>query len=305
MSQGEAAAHRSVSFLCDCLGITRQGYYTHSRQESDLDVLRTSIVLYCQHIRADLMPRAGMRELYVMCRKHFCDRMTIGRDQCYDLFRANGLVLRKKKRPRTTDSRHNFHIYPDLLNVTPKLTARHFGELAVADITYVETDRGWAYLSLLMDAATRMIVGYKLHPTLETAGPLAALGQALDFYKSRGIATDGLIHHSDRGIQYCSNAYVNVLLGEKARISMTQTGDPLHNAMAERLNNTIKNGWLFDCEGKSFDEVEELIDKAVKVYNGDRPHQALGMRTPRQAMDEALLSCGAVSSPYGLLNSTA
>lgn len=251
------------------------------------------------------MPRAGMRELYVMCRNHFGEKMAIVRDQCYSLFRSNGLVLRKKKRPRTTDSRHNFYIYPDLLNVTPKLTAKRFGELAVADVTYVETDRGWAYLSLLMDAATRMIVGYKLHPTLERAGPLAALRQALGFYKSHGIAPAGLIHHSDRGIQYCSNAYVNVLLGEKARISMTQTGDPLHNAMAERLNNTIKNGWLFDCEGRSFDEVEALIDKAVKVYNGDRPHQALGMRTPRQAMNEALLSGGAVEESVGRRDSSA
>lgn len=305
MSQGEDAARRRISFLCDCLGITRQGYYNHTNKESELDVLRTSIVLYCQYILDNLMPRAGMRELYAMCRSHFGDKMTIGRDQCYALFRANGFVIRKKKRPRTTDSRHNYYIYPDLLNVTPKLVARRFGELVVGDITYVATDSGWAYLSLLMDAATRMIVGYKLYPTLETAGPLAALGQALDFYKGQGVPLERLVHHSDRGIQYCSNTYVDVLRGEKVNISMTQTGDPLHNAMAERLNNTIKNGWLFDCEGKDFKEVEKLIDKAVKVYNNDRPHQALGMKTPRQVMDRLCLACSAASSPYGLLCSTA
>lgn len=305
MSQRSVTPRGGVSFLCDCLGISRQGYYAHARSDSELDILRTSIVLYSQHIRAGLMPRAGMRELYIMCRNHFGDKMTIGRDQCYGLFRANGLVQRKRKRPRTTDSRHNFHIYPDRLNVSPKLVAQRFGELAVADITYVATDSGWAYLSLLMDAYTRMIVGYKLYPTLETAGPLAALGDALCFYKGHGVDTRCLIHHSDRGIQYCSNAYVDVLLGEKVQISMTQTGDPLHNAMAERLNNTIKNGWLFDCEGKSFDEVGKLIDNAVRVYNNDRPHQALGMRTPRQALEETILSGSAAPSPYGLLGGTA
>lgn len=294
-----------MSFLCDCLGISRQGYYTHTRTECELEILRTSVVLYSQHILSELMPRAGMRELYIMCRNHFGEKMTIGRDRCYDLFRANGLVQRKRKRPKTTDSRHNFYIYPDKLNVSPKLVAQRFGELAVADITYVATAGGWAYLSLLMDAYTRMIVGYKLYPTLETAGPLAALGDALSFYQKHGVDTRSLIHHSDRGIQYCSNVYVNVLLGEKVQISMTQTGDPLHNAMAERLNNTIKNGWLFDCEGKNFDEVESLIDKAVRVYNNDRPHQALGMRTPKQALQETLLSCRAVEEPVGRRAGTA
>lgn len=251
------------------------------------------------------MPRAGMRELYNMCCRHFGDKMTIGRDQCYNLFRSNGLVLRKKKRPRTTDSRHKFYIYPDRLNVTPKLVAQRFGELVVADITYVATNDNWAYLSLLMDAATRMIVGHKLYPTLETAGPLAALHQALAFYKGKEVDLQHLIHHSDRGIQYCSNTYVKNLKTNNISISMTQTGDPLHNAMAERLNNTIKNGWLFDCEGKSFSEVESLINKAVDVYNNDRPHQALGMRTPRQAMEEAILCCRDVSSPSGRINCTA
>ncbi|MBO5187273.1 MAG: integrase core domain-containing protein [Prevotella sp.] len=182
--------------------------------------------------------------------------------------------------------------------------AQRFGELAVADITYVATSTGWAYRSLLMDAS-RMIVGYKLYSTLETAGPLAALGDAICFYQKHGVDIRSLIHHSDRGIQYCSNAYVDVLLSEKVQISMTQTGDPLHNAMAERLNNTIKNGWLFDCEGKSFEEVECLIHKAVRVYNNDRPHQALGMRTPRQALQETLLSGRAVKEPIGRRAGTA
>lgn len=277
-----------MSQLCRCLGITRQGYYFQRDVESELDVLRTSIVLYSQYIRQELMPRAGMEILYAMCREHFGEKMEIGRDQCYDIFRANGLTLRHPRKPRTTNSNHNFYIYPDLLNTSPKFVATRFGELVVGDITYVATESGWAYLALLTDAATRMIVGYKLYPTLETAGPLAALEMAIDFYKEHGIDLSSLIHHSDRGIQYCSNIYVKLLKENGIQISMTQTGDPLHNALAERMNNTIKNGWLFECGDRPFGDVEELVAKAITVYNNIRPHQALGMKTPAKALKEIL-----------------
>lgn len=251
-----------------------------------MEILRTSIVLYCLQIRDSLMPKAGMRILYEMCKRHFGEKMTIGRDQCYALFRANGLVIRKKTAPRTTNSNHNYYIYPDLLNTSPKLVATRFGQLVVADITYVATEKGWAYLALLTDAATRMVVGYALYPTLGTEGPLMALRMAMEFYVRHGVDLSMLIHHSDRGVQYCSSAYVDELKAASVSISMTQTGDPLHNALAERMNNTLKNGWLFDCEGSSFDEVKCLIDKAVFVYNNVRPHQSIGNRTPSEMLAE-------------------
>lgn len=285
MSQKEVSENRhpSVSFLCDCLGISRQGYYKHTSKACELDILRTSVVLYCRHILSDLMPRAGMKVLYHMCRGKFGDKMRIGRDQCYALFRANGLVQRKRKRPRTTDSRHGLRVYPDMLNTTPKFRAGLLGDMAVADITYVATSEGWAYLSLLTDAATRMIIGYSLRRTLGTEGPLAALRMGLDFYAEHGVDLSRLIHHSDRGSQYCSKEYVDTLRGVQASISMTQTGDPLHNALAERMNNTVKNGWLFDCDGMDFSQVEGMVRRAVDIYNNVRPHQALGMATPARA----------------------
>lgn len=247
-----------------------------------MSVLTSAIVLYSQTIREQL-PRAGMRELYACCKRYFGEKMVIGRDQCYGIFRANGLCLRRRRyRPRTTDSRHNFYIYPDLLNVTPKFTARHLGDMMVGDITYVSTSQGWAYLSLLTDAASRAIVGYALHPTLGVEGPMKALEMALEFYKEHGVDLSSLIHHSDRGIQYCSNRYVERLRGEGVRISMTQCGDPLHNALAERMNNTIKNGWLFDSGEEDFEQVGKRIDKAVYAYNHIRPHQGIGMKTPME-----------------------
>lgn len=292
MSQREDCAKASISFYCDYLGISRQGYYKHTDRKSEIDILATSIVLYCQYIRKELLPRAGMRELYMLCCEHFKDKMTIGRDQCYRIFRANNLVLRSKKKPRTTDSRHNFYVYADLLNTTPKLIASYPGELLVSDITYVATDSGWAYLSLITDAYTRLIVGYALHPTLHTDGPLKSLHKAEEFFAKYNISMNNSIHHSDRGVQYCSKEYIKELKKNHMQISMTQTGDPLHNALAERINNTIKNGWLFDCEGKSYQEVEESIKHAVEMYNTVRPHQAIGMKRPIEILENNLLEKG-------------
>ena len=171
-----------------------------------------------------------------------------------------------------------------MLNTTPKLKADRFGRLCVTDITYVAFSMGWAYLSLVTDAASRMIVGYALRAGLDKEGPIAALRQAISFYESHSVDLGGLIHHSDRGSQYCCNKYVEILKSKGIQISMTQTGDPLHNALAERMNNTVKNGWLFDTEGLRFMELSRAVDNAVDAYNSLRPHQGLGMRTPYEQM---------------------
>ena len=212
-------------------------------------------------------------------------KFTFGRDRFYDVLRANGLMLRRKRyRPKTTDSNHNNRIWPDLLNTTPKLVARHAGQLVVADITYVYCSEGFGYLSLLTDAYTRYIVGWCFHETLETDGPLKALAMALECYAGFGIDLSELIHHSDRGVQYTSQVYVETLLSVNARISMTQTGDPLHNALAERMNNTMKNSWLFNNGELDFITTGGSIGNSVYMYNHARPHQALGMKTPYEMM---------------------
>uniref|UniRef100_UPI0022E8CF75 integrase core domain-containing protein n=1 Tax=Bacteroides ovatus TaxID=28116 RepID=UPI0022E8CF75 len=206
--------------------------------------------------------KAGMRELYACCLRKFGVRMVIGRDQCYNIFRANALCQRVRHvRPKTTNSNHNYYI------------------MVVADITYVATCQGWAYLSLLTDAGSRAIVGYALCKTLEAEGPLKALRMAIDFYNRYNVDLSSLIHHSDRGVQYCSNLYVDMLKKHHIKISRTQCGDPLHNALAERMNNTIKNGWLFDCEDDSFEQLDKRISDAIYAYNYVRPHQGIQMKT--------------------------
>ena len=275
-----------ISPLCQLLGISRWGYYKHGDKASEDSVLITSVVLYCNYIRApDNLPKAGCRELWVLCRQYFGDKFTLGRDRFFSVLRSNGLMLRRKRyRPRTTDSCHGNRIYPDLLNTTPKLVAGHAGHLVVADITYVYCSDGFGYLSLLTDAYTRYIVGWHFHETLEADGPLEALGMAIECYAGFGISIAGMIHHSDRGVQYTSQMYVEILQSVNVRISMTQTGDPLHNALAERMNNTVKNSWLFNNGDQDFITTGDSIANSVYMYNHARPHQALGMKTPYEMM---------------------
>ena len=244
------------------------------------------MVLYCNYIRSpDNLPKAGCRALLELCRLYFGVKFTLGRDRFFDVLRANGLMLRRKHcKPRTTDSKHNNRIYPDLLNTTPKLVARHAGHLVVADITYVCCSEGFGYLSLLTDAFTRYIVGWCFHETLATDGPARALTMAIGCYADFGIDVTGQIHHSDRGVQYTSQEYVGMLVAIKARISMTQTGDPLHNALAERMNNTVKNSWLFNNGELDFVTAGGSIANAIRMYNTARPHQSLDMRTPYEMM---------------------
>ena len=152
----------------------------------------------------------------------------------------------------------------------------------MADITYIYTREGVAYLSLVTDAYSRYIVGYCLSRSLDAEGPLRAMYMALETYRVYGISTEGMIHHSDRGVQYASKQYTDLLLSQGIRISMTQTGDPLHNALAERMNNTLKNGWLFNEGDMDFRQAEETVSKSVAMYNNARPHRALGMKTPME-----------------------
>lgn len=176
--------------------------------------------------------------------------------------------------------RHGYRLYRDLVNTSPKYTPAGNGQLVVADITYIYTREGFAYLSLVTDAYSRYIVGYCLSRSLDAEGPLKAMYMALETYRAYGISTEGMIHHSDRGVQYASREYTNLLLSQGIRISMTQTGDPLHNALAERMNNTLKNGWLFNEGDMDFRQAEEAVSKSVAMYNNARPHRALGMKTP-------------------------
>lgn len=266
--------------------MTRQGYYKHTEKSDEEEILISSVVWYSRFIREpENLPKAGCRELLVLNREYFGVKFTLGRDRFYDVLRANGFMLKKKKyRPRTTVSRHNNRIYPDLLNTTPKFVATAPGRLAVCDITYVNCKDGFGYLSLVTDAYSRYIVGYSFCESLGAEGPLAAWKMAVECYGTFGINIGGMIHHSDRGVQYTSAAYVEAVRSQQVRISMTQTGDPLHNAMAERMNNTLKNCWFFNNGELPFVAAGISIGRAIQMYNMARPHQGIDMKTPYEMM---------------------
>ncbi|MGL5014892.1 MAG: IS3 family transposase [Bacteroidales bacterium] len=258
-----ANKYHSISTLCKLFGFSRQGYYKHRELEDNNNVLISSIVLFCCHFReSENLPKAGCRELFELCKEYLGEHFTLGRDSFFRVLRENDLMLRKARyRPRTTNSNHNYHIYPDLLNTTPKLKVTRNGELIVGDITYIRLkDNEFAYLSILTDAYSRAIVRYCLCDTLKTIGPLEGVNQALIFYGKHKVDINGLIHHSDRGIQYTSNEYTKLLLERNIRISMTQSGDPLHNALAERMNNTLKNSWMFDNSELTLGQARIAID---------------------------------------------
>ena len=197
-----------------------------------------------------------------------------------ELLRENGLMVRMKRRRhyRTTNSEHSYRKYPNLIaGVVPNRP----NQIWVADITYVETDEGVCYLSLVTDAYSHKIVGWALGPTLSTRYPLKALFMALGTIPLEHAHT--LIHHSDRGCQYCSYEYVNVLKKLDIGISMTQSGDPLENAIAERANGILKTEWLYKKTFATRKECMAELERIIPFYNSARPHMSIGMQTPNEA----------------------
>jgi putative transposase len=227
------------------------------------------------------MPRIGTRKLYHMLTETLQEhKIKIGRDKLFDLMEDYAMLVRHRKRRKvsTTDSNHPFRKYPNLVR---ELQVRRPNQLWVSDITYIRIADGFGYLSLITDAYSRKIVGYCLHPTLQKAGPLAALKMALSTLPA--IAADNLIHHSDRGRQYCCEAYVSVLKERNVTISMTEKGDPYENALAERMNKTLKEEFLLGNGFDSFQPGAASVSKAVNTYNTLRPHDSCNHLTPDQA----------------------
>lgn len=225
------------------------------------------------------MPRLGTRKLYYILtetlEKH---GIRIGRDKFFDLLERYGLLVRRRKRKRiyTTDSNHRFNRYPNLVKEAEPNAAN---QIWVNDITYISLRGGFAYLSLVTDGYSRKIVGYCLYPTLQRQGPINALRMALG--GSEGI--NGLIHHSDRGIQYCCDDYTALLKSSNIQISMTERGDPYENAIAERVNGILKGEFGLDKIFLNFDEALKAVAQAVDTYNTLRPHASCDYLTPEMA----------------------
>lgn len=226
------------------------------------------------------MPRLGVRKLVVMLQDNGHD---ISRDRLFNILRDSGmLVKRRRNQVITTYSRHWMKKWSNLIrDVEPSRP----DEIWVSDITYIEivqgTSKSFLYLSLITDAFTHEIVGYAIHDTLNTTGPLRALNMALSNYPEGALK--GLIHHSDRGCQYCSQEYIAKLQQHGILISMTEKGDPYENAVAERVNGILKTEWLYYMTLESYSQARTAIDRIVYLYNNVRPHESIGNITPAAA----------------------
>ena len=222
----------------------------------------------------------GCLKLYEKSKSYFGDHLGMGRDSFIELLREQGLLLKMKRRRRTktTDSLHPFKQYANLVkDYVPTSSCR----LWVSDITYLPVgNREFCYLSLITDAYSRKIVGWEVADSLQYVHTENALRRALQEAVEQGFQTEGLIHHSDRGVQYAYPHYTDLLLSYRCRISMTQTGDPRDNALAERVNGILKTEWLNGYEFRSLKDVKPVVAKVIHLYNHQRPHMGIGMKIP-------------------------
>ena len=221
------------------------------------------------------MPRLGGRKLIRMLQDLTDDQVNIGRDGFFNLLRRHDLLVRKRKhRVITTNSFHWLRKYPNLIK---DLSVMRPNQVWVSDITYIKTDEGFLYLFLVTDLYSRRIMGWKLAENMGSENAVHALQQAI---KNANGLVQGTIHHSDRGMQYCSGDYVRILQSNQMKISMTENGDPYENAVAERVNGILKNEWLYEMRLKNKSQTSQILDQIIALYNENRPHLSLNYQTP-------------------------
>lgn len=274
----------SLSRLCRLLGITRQAYYQHFWEVSDITIEHQLILDQVIEIR-QVHPALGGRKLFYLLQPFLLEhQIKIGRDALFDLLAANKLLVRKRKRRiSTTQSHHWLKKYPNLIKEWHPAKPN---QLWVSDITYIPLTNGFLYLSLITDAYSHKVMGYTVADNLEAVNTTKALRMAL------GKLTEipnCLIHHSDRGIQYCSFEYVDLLKQSNIQISMTENGDPLENPVAERINGILKDEYLRHYPLIDLNQVLKLVDDVVDRYNRLRPHQSINMITPEVVHEKQLL----------------
>lgn len=265
-----------IAVLCRLFGKTRHAYYDSLwRKESGL-VKEDVILQEVAQIRKDL-PRLGTRKLhYLLQHKLTSHKITLGRDYLFDLLSEHKLLVRQRKRKAiTTDSRHWMRKYGNLIK---GLEVTRPEQVWVSDITYIRLNNQWGYLSLLTDAYSRKIMGFSFRQDLAAEGCIDALKMALN----NKLYNESIIHHSDRGSQYCSHNYVDLLLKNNMAISMTENGDPYENALAERINGIIKTEFNLYSSSLGFEQTKQQIEKNIKAYNELRPHASCDYLTPNQ-----------------------
>lgn len=225
-----------------------------------------------------MLPRLGTRKIHHLIKDELESKsLKCGRDRLFNYLRTHHLLIKPKRRyVQTTNSKHWLRKYP---NIIKDMQITQPEQVWVADITYIKTEEGNCYINLITDKYSKKIMGYAIADNMETSSMIEAYKMALANKQNKQMQT---IHHSDRGLQYCSKEYVNLSLQNNCKISMTENGDPYENALAERMNRTMKEEFGLGEILKTKQQGKQLIKEAVYLYNNYRPHLALNFKTPNE-----------------------
>ena len=266
-------------FACTLFGMDRQVYYRRIKRRIVKQDKAQLVVKMVIEIRAQ-MPRIGAKKLYYLLGIDL-KTFKIGRDKFIDILRANHLLIVPKRSYHiTTNSHHRFRKYKNQLL---DLQIHKPEQVWVSDITYIGKREKPCYLSLITDAYSKKIVGYNVSDNLNTESSLVALRLAIKQRKNKEMP---LIHHSDRGLQYCANEYQKLLSKSHIQPSMTQNSDPYENAVAERINGILKQEFFIDKYNKDLPIMKQIIKETVDIYNENRPHLSNHMLTPNQMHEQ-------------------
>ncbi len=269
----------SLSVSCRLFGISRQAIYKKENRNAERYVVLTKVKAMVNYKRM-IMPRLGTRKLYYLLKQDFIENsIKIGRDGLFDCLRKSHMLIRPTKNyTKTTWSKHWLYKHP---NLAKNMAISMPEQLWVSDITYLRTKTQGCYLSLITDAYSRKIMGYYVSRDLKTEGVLEALKMAA----SDRVYRHGLIHHSDRGVQYCAEPYQLHLQANGIKCSMTDGYDCYQNALAERMNGILKNEFLTQIP-TDIKQLRKMVSQSIKTYNSQRPHLSLHMKTPNQVHRE-------------------
>lgn len=265
------------------LGYSRQALYKKEDSSAEKLITAELVLQEVQKIRSKHR-RAGVKKLHRMLQSFLeTHHIKLGRDGLFDLLREFGMLIKPLRRNHySTDSYHRFYKYPNLIKAWQPSAPN---QLWVSDITYIEVNGKFMYLSVITDAWSHKIVGWYLSADYSVQGPVKALKMAL--VENKNIK--GLIHHSDRGVQYCSKEYVKILKNKSVKISMTENGDPYENALAERVNGIIKGEYL-DKRYSNKQSANNDVKTGVCLYNSERLHLSIGMMTPEHVHQTGVIT---------------
>lgn len=265
----------TIVSACNLFGVNRQVYY-RSHRSLILNQQRASETINMVRVLRRQLPRLGTRKLYYLLQERL-NHLGVGRDKLFSILKANHMLIKvKRSYLKTTDSHHRFHKHKNLIeDIIPSRPE----QVWVSDITYIGSRNNHRYLALVTDAYSKKIVGYDLSTSLSAKGAVRALKMGIS---QRAYKAEDLIHHSDRGLQYCCDDYQKMLLKRQIKCSMTETYDPYANAIAERVNGILKQEFLLEQYQVKLPIMKELIKDSVRKYNYLRPHWSCYMMTPVQ-----------------------